>query len=336
MLFVAACCSCTQNGGTEKYQNKRNNVVNVHEKITEIRIEEPLISFHAFLYMIDKYLIIRDYMSLKERIHLFNKNTFEHVVSTAPRGQGPREITNIGHIGINEACRKLYVSDHGKNKIFSYELDSILVNPLLYMPDVKMNMNEGQFPNTYEYISDPLCIGMIIEPIGVSDFKPSIARWNMQTGEIVKMKYEHPKIKKKKRICFAVSMNRGIYVEGYNHNDLMTICSLDGNLKYNIYGPKFEIGNSNRMAYYKKAIFCGDKLLALYTGGEAWIDKGNGMEVNRSTKFLVFDMNGDYIQTLETGYPIIDFCYDSENNRILMSMNDEIQFAYLELDGLLE
>jgi hypothetical protein len=285
--------------------------------------------------MIDKYLIIRDYLSPDEYIHLFDGNTFEHVASTAPKGQGPREIKNIGYICSDESARKFYVSDHGKNKIFSYELDSVLVNPLSYMPDVKMNMNERQFPHSYEYIIDTLCFGIIIEPIGNSDFKPSIARWNMQTGEILKMKYEHPEIKKR-RTCFAVSMDRGIYVEGYNHEDLMSICTLDGDLKYNIYGPSFEFRNSNRMNYYKKVIFCGDKLLALYTGKERFTGKENRMEFIYPSKFLVFDMNGDYIRTLETGYQIIDFCHDSKNNRLIISMDDKIQFAYLELDGLLE
>ena len=31
-------------------------------------------------------------------------------------------------------------------------------------------------------------------------------------------------------------------------------------------------------------------------------------------------------------YKIADFCYDKENNRIIMCMNDDIQFGYLDLD----
>jgi hypothetical protein len=149
------------------------------------------------------------------------------------------------------------------------------------------------------------------------------------------MKYEHPAIEKK-RTFFAASPELGIYVECYFHHDLMTICSLNGELKYNIYGPNWDSRKSNKISYYTKAVFCRNKLFMLYTGGEWLVDRGKGMETIRSTKFLVFDMNGDYIRTLETGYQIVDFCYDSENNRILMSMNDEIQFAYLELDGLIE
>jgi len=50
---------------------------------------------------------------------------------------------------------------------------------------------------------------------------------------------------------------------------------------------------------------------------------------------LVFDLHGDYLKTLDVGYKIVDFCYDDDNNRIIMNLNDEIQFAYLSLEGLI-
>lgn len=33
---------------------------------------------------------------------------------------------------------------------------------------------------------------------------------------------------------------------------------------------------------------------------------------------------------------IVDFCFDKGNNRIIMSLNDEIQFAHLDLKKLLD
>jgi predicted RNA-binding protein associated with RNAse of E/G family len=57
---------------------------------------------------------------------------------------------------------------------------------------------------------------------------------------------------------------------------------------------------------------------------------------NWPTKFLVFDLEGNYLKTLETGYKICNICYDKKENRILMSLDDQIQFASLELDGLLD
>jgi hypothetical protein len=152
----------------------------------------------------------------------------------------------------------------------------------------------------------------------------------MNTGEIKPMPYEHPDINKK-RIGFAASVENDIYVECYSLHNLMTICSLDGDLKYNIYGRNWN-GNSktNVIHHYYAVAFCNDRIIAAYSGGDYDSDE------YFPTKFLVFDLNGDYIQTLETGYRILDFCHDEANNRIIMAFDDDIQFGYLELDGLIK
>jgi hypothetical protein len=84
--------------------------------------------------------------------------------------------------------------------------------------------------------------------------------------------------------------------------------------------------------------FCGDKIFALYSGAEPFYHDAKGeKKSNAPTKFHVFDLHtGDYIQTLETGYRIRYFCYDKENNRLILSLDDDIQFACLELDGLIK
>jgi hypothetical protein len=290
--------------------------------------EDVLIGSFPQLYLMGDYLFIADYKSPDKLIYLFDKKRFNYVTSTAYMGQGPGEITRIGHIGVDEVNRIFYVTDHGKQRIFGYELDSVLTNPF-YMPEVKMKMNESQYPDRYQYINDTLSIGLIFELIGNNDFKPSVATWDMNTGEIKLMKYEHPDIEKK-RISFAVSMEDSIYVECYYYHDLMTICNLNGDLKYNIYGQNYNRIKSNKVYHYGKVAFCNDRIIASYSGGKNFTEEAD------PTKFFVFDLTGDYIQTLETGYRILDFCHDKENNRIIMALDDDIQFAYLELDGLIE
>jgi hypothetical protein len=329
LLVIAICWSCNDNAGTEKHQGKRDNIINVRTKMKEIVIEDVLINSHAELLIIGDYLIVEDIKSADELIYLFNKNDFSFLAGTAHRGQGPGEIANIGRIGVDEVHRKFYVSDHGKHQIFSYDLDSVLANPSSYMPKDKMKLNEGQFPSRYQYINDTLSFGVFIEPIGNSSFQQITARWDINTGIVVPMKYTHPDVERK-RICLAASMEHGIYVEGYHHHDLMTICSLNGDLKYNVYGAKWNDRTSNEFYYYGKVDFCGDRIVATYSGGHNFSDEHD------PTKFLVFDKNGDYLQTLETGYKITDFCYDKDNNRILLSLDDEIQFAYLDLDEIVK
>lgn len=333
LLLAIICIGCTQVSKTEKYQKERDNIINVQENIKEIEIEDVLIGSNPSLNVLDNYLIISDSRSLDKLIHVFNKNNFNYVTGIGYRGEGPDEITNMGFMGIDEAKRVLYVSDHGKQKIFCYNLDSVIVDSL-YTPWVKVRMNAKQFPSEYQFINDSLCIGRIIEPIGNSNFKPSVAKWNIETGEIEPMKYEHPGIEKKRIVC-AVSKENELYAEFYSHHDLITICNFDGELKYNIYGPNWESGRARKMNYFRRGIFCNDKIFVLYSGEDSFIqDKSGKTKSSLPTKFLVFDLSGDYLKTLETGYRISSFCYDKKNNRFILSLDDMIQFAYLDLDGI--
>lgn len=327
IFLIIFCWSCSQNTETEKHQSKRDQIVDVRDKMKEFSTQDVLIGRISRTYLIDNYLIITDYNSPDKLIHLFDKNTFKHLTSSTYHGQGPKEIARIGHVGIDEANRRFFVSDHGKLKIFVYDLDSVLTNPD-YQPNVKMDIKIKRFPDDYLYMNDTLCIARSIEPIGSNDFKPSVARWNMATGEITPMPYEYPDLEKV-RFIYAASAEHQLYVQCYTQYDLMTICDFNGNLKCNIYGPKWKNGKTQTQHYSLDVNFCGDKILALYSGGNHRTD------AYYPTKFLVFDLNGNYLKTLETGYKITDFCYDNENNRLIITLNDEIQFAYLDLGGII-
>ena len=123
LLLIPFFCGCANKSGAEKTQNKRNNIISVRGETKEIPIDDVLIGSIARLFLMDNYLIIVDHTSSDKLIHIFTKNDFSYLTSIADVGQGPGEITVMGHIGINEACRKFYVSDHGKQKIFSYDID---------------------------------------------------------------------------------------------------------------------------------------------------------------------------------------------------------------------
>lgn len=329
LLFVIiANWGCIQNTETEKHQNKRDRIIDVRKKVKEIKINDVFFSAIVGLNLMEDYLIISDPKPENKHIQLFDKKNFKYVAGTAPKGKGPGEITILGRISVDDIHRKFYVNDHGKRIIYNYDLDSVLVNSS-YMPDVKMKMNEALFPDEYQYINDTLCIGRMVVPIGKSDFEHVVARWNMITGKIEPMEYKHPKIKKK-RIIFSASTDHDIYAECYSYHDLMTICSLNGKLKYNIYGQNWDDKKSNKTFHYGSVAFCNDKIFASYAG------KDNFSNDYLPTKFFVFDTTGNYLYTLEIGYSIVNFCFDKENNRIIMNLDEEMQFAYLDLDGIIE
>ena len=63
LLLIVLCLSCTSNTDTEIYQNRRDNVISVKDKVKEIMIEDVLIGRVTRPYLIDKYLIIVDHSS---------------------------------------------------------------------------------------------------------------------------------------------------------------------------------------------------------------------------------------------------------------------------------
>ena len=184
-LLIVFCWGCSSNSATEKHQGKRDNVINVRDRIKEIVIEDILVNSYSWPIVIDNYMLITDYKTANEFVHIFDKNDFKYITSIAPRGQGPGEIARIGSIEEDKMNRKFYVSDFGKYKIFSYDLDSAIADPA-YLPIEKMTMNEQLVIEKYTYINDTLSIGVIIQRLGNGNFNPIVAKFNMATGKITR------------------------------------------------------------------------------------------------------------------------------------------------------
>lgn len=169
LFIVLAITGCTNNATTEKHQTVRNKIENCYQKVKEFQTGDILIGSTTRLYSMDNHLIIADHKSSNQLIHIFNMQDFTYVQSIGELGQGPGEITILGNIGIDNIRKNLYISDYGKQKIFSYNVDSAFANPF-YMPNVKMEMDKGIFPDVYQFFSDTLAIGRMISPTSSSSF----------------------------------------------------------------------------------------------------------------------------------------------------------------------
>lgn len=333
LFILIVCCFACAEKETEIYQGKRDNVVDVREKLIEIEINDILLNMSVKPYIFGDYLVILDPLSDDKLIHIFDKDTFEYILSAGQLGRGPGEIINIGPVEFIESNNQMLVTDASKQCVLAYNMDSLLLNPL-HFPYIKAKLNEKVRMGRYVHISDTLCIGQSIEPTSNSTARQYMAKWNMISNAIDKMPYEHPDIDiDDKRFIFAVSEKYELYVECYQYYDLMSICSLDGKLKYNIYGSSWDPKKSRKILYYGfDMCFCGKKIIVSYSGKNNVDDSGS---YSYPTKFLIFDINGNYIKTLETGCSIYYFCYDEKNDRVIMSLDDEMQLAYLNLHGLI-
>ena len=323
VLFVFFASSCFRNSDVEKSQNHSTNIIDVKESVKEIIIDTPLIGGWARPFIVNDYLLISDSQSEEKLISIFDKNNFSYLMGVGDAGEGPNEITNMGVIVPDEVHHRFFVPDYGKLKVLSYSVDSILKNPF-YRPEVKGDMKELQFPDRFVYVNDTFCIARSIMIGENKYFQQSLVRWNMLTGEMKLLVEGHPKVERK-RSQFAVSLEHNLIVDCYAHHDLMTIYDLDGNLKYNIYGPYWDDKTSNDMVYYDAVVICKDKIVAAYAGGRNWSDEGF------PNCFQVYDFDGNYIKTLNIGRKICNFCYDQELNRLIMVLYNEIKFDYLNL-----
>lgn len=337
LLTILQLCSCKNSSENIKYYDADSKVINVKDKIQNLNIltQDKDISIFGTPYILNDYLIMSDYKSPDKLIHIFNKNTFKYITSVGDRGMGPKEIANMGRIATDERTNTFYVIDYGQQSILKYPIDSVLSTPN-YAPNRDFIIEKHQFPNDFQYVNDTLSYALFIQlQPSKNDYRPVPAKWNMKTGEVVFMNYTgHPDIQRK-RTSFFASVENGIYVEAYWHHDLLSICDLEGNLKYNLYGEHWNTKTSNDYRYYKDILFCKNRIVASYLGGKR-LTKDNGeITSNYPDKLLFFDMEGNYVKRLDIGYPIFSMCYDSENNRLIFSLDDETQFGYLNLHDLL-
>lgn len=321
---------CTSSNPKELHQGKRNQVVSVQDQVHEIVPDSILISNNYRIYLTDRYLIIEDFKSFDNQIHLFDKKDYRHIVSIAPSGQGPGEIANIGHIAYHPQRNEIYVSDHGKQCVFNYHLDSILTNPS-YMPTVQLRMDASNFPSEYYLLNDTLCIARLIQPIGNNDFDPMIARWNMQTGEFTPFSVRNEEMGKR-RLTIAVDAEKDLCMECYSNYDLINLYHTDGQLIRSIYGPLW--GEPQQSRFFGYAAICKDYFVVIYTSEACWEENHRQHVGKRSTQLMVFDLDGNYLKTLETNYNINHVCYDPTMDRLILGFDDEIQLGYLDMKGI--
>lgn len=321
MLFLICYNSCNENKN-EKFQKHRDNIINVEDKIIDIKTDT--IFGLSVLYIIDEILIVSELRPRGDKgIHLFNKNTFEYITSTGILGKGPGEITSPGNIGIDRKNRILWVADHGKKLRWKFLLDSVLNNDL-YKPTESLDIYYDIFIERYGFLNDSIVLGKAVSILPDHSFVKAMAKLNLNTNDIELYGYEHPKaVGKKSSSDFKLSIENNLYVNCYYYCDLMTICDLDGNLKYNVYGPGWLNNKDNKKNYFNDVDLISNHIIASYLGDVGIIyDEYKRPRGNLPSRFLVFDLEGNYKETIETGYKFQTFCMDEENKRVIVYFED--------------
>ena len=320
MLFIIGCKSNNAEK-TEKFQKHRDNIINIEDKITDIKTK--ILFGIPSLYIINDILIVAEIRPSNKGIHLFNKNTFKYITSTGIIGKGPGEIARPGRIGFDNKNRVLWVSDHGKKVMWKFPLDSILNNEM-YKPTENLDLYDDLFIERFGFLNDSIALGKAVRVLSNYSFEMVTAKLKLNTNVTEVYGYEHPEaVGRKSNSQFKLSVENNLYVNCYYYCDLMTICDLDGNLKYNVYGPGWLKNKDNRKSYFTAVCLTNNNIIAAYIGDVGIIfDEFKRPRGNTPSKLLVFDMDGNYKETIETGYKFTFFCVDEENKRVIVYFED--------------
>lgn len=335
-LIVLLIIGCTNNNEPEKFQKHRNRIINVSDKIIDIKPE--ILFGNSLLYIIDDILIVNEVSPQGEKgIHLFNKNSFKYIKSTGILGRGPGEIASLGGIGIDYKNRILWVQDHGNKVMWKFPLDSVLNNEM-FKPSIKLELNYESFIERFSFINDSIVLGVAVQILPDYSFVKAMSKLNLNTNVIEKYGYVHPKtIGKNSSSVFSLSIESNFYVNCYYYYDLITINDLNGNLKYNVYGPEGLNNKDYKKAYFFGVDLFGKDIIASYIADIGLISDENGPRGNIPTKLLVFDIKGNYKKTIETGYNFTYFCVDEDNKRIIAYFKNRVEaLGYFNLDNGLQ
>ncbi len=307
---------------TKQFKENPKKTVFVKDRISDI--QTPIFFSFADLLIMDDILIVNELNPVDARaIHLFKSDNFEYITSTGFIGKGPGEITRIGRPAIDSWNNILWVSDHGKQVRWKFPLDSILNNEN-FIPTEKYPLNDDLFLVDYRFLNDSIAIGRAAHPTSFHSMDITTAKLNLRQNKIERFGYVHPDLKDRESYSFFnLSRENNLYVTCYTYVDLMTICNLDGSLRCNVYGSNWSVKEKKGNKYFTHSDTFKDNIIAAYIGGRYVFDtEDGGKRIASTTRLLVFDADGNYEQTIETGHEFSTFCIDEKNQRVICYFED--------------
>ena len=323
VFAMMSCCHGKDPSGI--YQDKRQNVINVKDNIEPLNVFEITASAWGRATIKGNYILISDWKSPDKLIHIFDKNTFQYLRSIGNLGQGPGEISNLGSITMDEDKNILYVIDRGGQRVFNYTMDSVMLDEC-YQPYVKQHIGETLYPYDFEFVNDSLFVGVLVERNSPTHADEVVGLWNVLNGNVVRVSQDINSLKIK-RIAFDYSKEKDLLVVCNQRYDLMTLMDGDLQVKKRIYGPSWD-GNYDGCQHFVDVVVYKDFIVASYDGTPY-------TDYNYPLICHVFDLEGNYIKTLDIGIPMTYLSVDEDNDRLYFTFDDEMQFGYLDLKGLL-
>ncbi len=339
LLFILLpLLGCNSNSKTEKHPDFSKNIIDVSNKIVPVKTGLIFQNMPAII-TVGNCLVITDRSSFDKGFLLFDKKTFKYLAGGGSKGQGPGQIVKYDNVVTTANTidnRSFYAFDYSQLKLYKYAIDSILNNQK-YLPEEVLSMNLKQVLGSFSTLNDSLFLGTALKTRPVIQ---EVVRFNFHTKKAEPFGYVNPaneKLHQKSFFTFDLSPDRDKYIQAFHDIDLMTICDIDGNLVCNIYGPDWDKKRKD-FTFYGNVKIGKKYIIAGYLGEKSFkIGNSGKVEVVGASKLLVFDLQGNYLKTLNIGEETNGLCIDEENNRIILSLTDRDEpLGYLDLKGILD
>jgi hypothetical protein len=91
----------------------------------------------------------------------------------------------------------------------------------------------------------------------------------------------------------------------------------------------------NGVHYNFDAVITSKNIITSYIGEGRYLVKGNIVKGNSPSKLIVYDLEGNYLKTIEVGFNFTRFCVDEKNKRIIVYFIDrEEPMGYFDISFL--
>ncbi|MDE6859004.1 MAG: TolB-like 6-bladed beta-propeller domain-containing protein [Duncaniella sp.] len=277
-------------------------------------------------------VFISNSQSIDSLIAIFDSQTLSWKGNIAKVGPGPDEITVPGEVVYDDKRNELLVFDYGQLKVKAFNVDSAL-NQEYYSPRIIQTIQQGTFPDRYAMVNDSLGFARMISlpknPRERRGYEQTLCKYNLKTGEMKEIP-DSGRMAGLKTL-FGINADCKRLVECGINNDLLTIYDFEGNKLRTIPGPEYKNdGIDKKKIYFRQIVVTPELILASYSGSDD--DKTN--YYGRTVQ--VYDIDGNYIKTLDSGKLISHMNYDKNTGRLLMIFNDpDIQLGYVDLNKVI-
>lgn len=301
------------------------NGTDVSDRIKALDTGNLLVGKSSNIYVYGDRLYIVDTRSDDMILHVYDTGSGRYLGSALKPGPSPYEISEPGALGVDASTGNAMMFDYGQNRIVTFNVDSVLSDGGQGIRTMR-RLDMSGFPDSYVYVNDSTGYGRLVVPDGNNSYSQTVCRYDAATGDIRKFSTSEA-VGEGNRSSVSVSPDGKTIVEACRTQDLIVVYDAEGNPVMEIKGDAYEPEADKSMSFFTGSAVTGSHILAAYSGRKA----KDGFYGDR---ILVFDLDGNYVKTLNLGIEIRKMAYSPTTDNLYVSTPDSIQFGILPLDRL--